>query len=136
MMTHKELKMKALADPETMAEYEAQKPEFELLDKLLEATKRAGSRRSINMTTKGQYGTSEMARDFGGLTFGNALSSYRIGEEKSQREFAGFLGISPQSLCDIEKERRIPMQEPKPFTCCALEEKRDSLKIFSTAGNK
>ncbi len=108
MMTHKELKMKALADPETMAEYEAQKPEFELLDKLLEATKRAGSRRSINMTTKGQYGTSEMARDFGGLTFGNALSSYRIGEEKSQREFAGFLGISPQSLCDIEKERRIP----------------------------
>ena len=41
MMTHKELKMKALADPETRAEYEAQKPEFELLDKLLEARKRA-----------------------------------------------------------------------------------------------
>ena len=37
MMTHKELKIKALADPETRAEYEAQKPEFELLDKLLEA---------------------------------------------------------------------------------------------------
>ena len=44
MMTHKELKMKALADPETMAEHEAQKPEFELLDKLLEGKKRAGSR--------------------------------------------------------------------------------------------
>ncbi len=44
MMTHKELKMKALADPEIRAEYEAQKPEFELLDKLLEAKKRAGSR--------------------------------------------------------------------------------------------
>ena len=44
MMTHKELKMKALADPETMAEYEAQKPEFKLLDKLLEGKKRAGSR--------------------------------------------------------------------------------------------
>ena len=42
MMTHKELKIKALADPETRAEYEAQKPEFELLDKLLEARKRAG----------------------------------------------------------------------------------------------
>ncbi len=42
MMTHAELKMKALADPETRAEYEAQKPEFELLDKLLEARKRAG----------------------------------------------------------------------------------------------
>ena len=44
MMTHKELKMKALADPETRVEYEIQKPEFELLDKLLEGKKRAGSR--------------------------------------------------------------------------------------------
>lgn len=44
MMTHAELKMKALADPETRAEYEAQESEFELLDKLLEARKRAGSR--------------------------------------------------------------------------------------------
>ena len=44
MMTHKELKTKALADPETMAEYEAQKSTFELLDKLLEGKKRAGSR--------------------------------------------------------------------------------------------
>ncbi len=43
-MTHKELKMKALTDPETRAEYEAQKTEFELLDKLLDAKKRAGSR--------------------------------------------------------------------------------------------
>ena len=60
------------------------------------------------MTTEEQYGTSELERDFGRLTFGNALSSYRIGEEKSQRAFAYFLGISPQSLCDIEKERRIP----------------------------
>lgn len=58
------------------------------------------------MTTKEQYGTSELERDFGRLTFGNALSSYR--KEKSQRAFADFLGISPQSLCDIEKERRIP----------------------------
>ena len=60
------------------------------------------------MITKGQYGTSNLEREFGCLTFGNALASYRIGEEKSQREFAIFLGISPQSLCDIEKERRIP----------------------------
>ena len=42
MMTHKELKMKTLADPGIRAEYEAQKPEFELLDKLLETRKRAG----------------------------------------------------------------------------------------------
>ncbi|MGR3318158.1 MAG: helix-turn-helix transcriptional regulator, partial [Candidatus Anammoxibacter sp.] len=31
-----------------------------------------------------------------------------IGLAKNQREFAKFLGITPQSLCDIEKERRIP----------------------------
>lgn len=60
------------------------------------------------MTTKQVYGTSELVKDFGVLTFGNALSSYRLGEKKSQKEFAKFLGISAQSLCDIEKERRIP----------------------------
>ena len=60
------------------------------------------------MSTKGQYGTAELEKDFGSLTFGNALASFRQGEEKSQREFAAFLYISPQSLCDIEKERRIP----------------------------
>ena len=60
------------------------------------------------MTTKEQYGTSELERDFGRLTFGNALSSYRMREEKSQRAFADFLGISSRSLCDMEKERRIP----------------------------
>lgn len=60
------------------------------------------------MTTKQVYGTSELTKDFGELTFGNALSSYRLGENISQKEFAEFLGISAQSLCDIEKERRIP----------------------------
>ena len=42
MLSHDELKRKALANRETKAQYEAQKPEFELLDKLLEARKRAG----------------------------------------------------------------------------------------------
>lgn len=60
------------------------------------------------MTTELAYGTSELAKEFGDLTFGNALVSYRLGENKSQREFAGFLGISAQSLCDLEKERRVP----------------------------
>ena len=60
------------------------------------------------MTTKHIYGTLELTKDFGALTFGNALSSYRLGENRSQKEFAEFLGISAQSLCDIEKERRIP----------------------------
>ena len=60
------------------------------------------------MSTKGHYGIAELERDFGCLTFGNALASYRLGQEKSQRAFATFLDISPQSLCEIEKERTIP----------------------------
>jgi DNA-binding XRE family transcriptional regulator len=60
------------------------------------------------MATEQDYGTSELARDFGELTFGSALSGYRLGEDISQRGFAEFLGISAQSLCDIEKERRVP----------------------------
>jgi transcriptional regulator with XRE-family HTH domain len=59
------------------------------------------------MTTE-EYGIKELERDFGPLTFGNALESHRKCEELSQREFANLLGISPQSLCDIEKGRKIP----------------------------
>lgn len=54
------------------------------------------------------YGTKEMERDFGIVTFGNALESYRKCEELTMKAFAEQLGISPQSLCDIEKGRRIP----------------------------
>lgn len=78
------------------------------------------------MNTKKQYGTKEFAKEFGPLTFGDALSSHRLGEEISQKEFAVFLGISPQSLCDIEKGRKIPspsraakiarqLQQPETF---------------------
>ncbi len=59
------------------------------------------------MTIK-HYGTADLEKDFGQLTFGTALSSYRKGEEISQKEFAKILGISSQSLCDMEKERRVP----------------------------
>jgi transcriptional regulator with XRE-family HTH domain len=59
------------------------------------------------MSTEG-YGTKEMKRDFGPLTFGDSLSAFRKCEEMSQKEFAATLGISAQSLCDIEKGRRIP----------------------------
>ena len=60
------------------------------------------------MNTKKSYGLKELERDFGSLTFGNALESLRLGEGFSQKQFAFMLGISPQSLCDIEKGRRIP----------------------------
>jgi len=60
------------------------------------------------MNTEGVYGTKEFERDFGPLTFGNAIEAKRKCEEMSQKEFAIKLGISAQSLCDIEKGRRIP----------------------------
>jgi DNA-binding XRE family transcriptional regulator len=41
----------------------------------------------------------------GPLTIGNLLYSLRKSEEISQVEFARKLGISKQTLCDIEKER-------------------------------
>ncbi len=60
------------------------------------------------MNIKKHYDLKDLEKDFGPLTFGDALSSYRLGEELSQKEFSLILGISSQSLCDIEKERKIP----------------------------
>lgn len=40
------------------------------------------------------------------LTLGSLIKSIRLGEEKTQEEFATQLGISKQYLCDIEKGRR------------------------------
>ncbi len=59
------------------------------------------------MTTK-EYGTKEMEKDYGAMTFGRAIWAHRKCEDISQKEFAVSLGISPQSLCDIEKGRKIP----------------------------
>lgn len=59
------------------------------------------------MTIK-SYGSKDLKRDYGPLTFGNAIESQRLCDEKTLKEFAKSLGISAQSLCDIEKGRRIP----------------------------
>lgn len=61
------------------------------------------------MTIK--YGSKELARDFGPLTFGRLLEAYRLAEEVSQKDYAQFLGIGQASLCDLEKGRRIPSAE-------------------------
>jgi DNA-binding XRE family transcriptional regulator len=60
------------------------------------------------MTTKKHYGVKEMEKEYGPLTFGKALEAYRVSEEISQKDFAKKLGISAQSLCDIEKGRKLP----------------------------
>lgn len=54
------------------------------------------------------YGIKDLEKDYGPLTFGNALEAYRKCEEITQKEFSLMLGISARSLCDIEKGRRIP----------------------------
>ena len=60
------------------------------------------------MSIKVEYGVDDLEKEIGPLTFGNLLSSYRLCEEMGQREFAKLLGISPSSLCDLEKGRTIP----------------------------
>ena len=42
----------------------------------------------------------------GPLTFGGVISCIRLCDEYTQVEFAKKLGISPQQLCDIEKDRK------------------------------
>ncbi|AUN97307.1 XRE family transcriptional regulator [Bacteriovorax stolpii] len=39
------------------------------------------------------------------LSLGGFLKAHRQGEELSQTEFAKFLGISKQRLCDLEKDK-------------------------------
>lgn len=60
------------------------------------------------MTTKRRYDMKVFEKEFGPLTFGEALESYRLGEGISQAEMANKIRVSPQSLCDLEKGRRIP----------------------------
>ena len=60
------------------------------------------------MTTEKKYGRTELAKEYGPLTFGRALWSHRKCEEISQKDFAKMLGISPSSLCDLEKGRKLP----------------------------
>ena len=58
------------------------------------------------MTIK--YGVREIEKLIGKLTFARLLKSHRLGEGLSQVEMARVLGISKQSLNDLEKERTIP----------------------------
>ena len=57
---------------------------------------------------KKKYGTNQLEKEIGFLSFGNMLGAYRLSEEMTQRDFSKMLGISPSSLCDLEKARKIP----------------------------
>lgn len=59
-------------------------------------------------TRKKFYGIEDLEKEYGRLTFGGLLESHRLCEEMSQKDFAKLLKISPSSLCDLEKGRRLP----------------------------
>lgn len=60
------------------------------------------------MSTKKHYGIKDLENEYGPLSVARLLVAHRMGEEMSQVEFAKFLGITPSSLCDMEKGRKIP----------------------------
>ncbi len=60
------------------------------------------------ITKKKKFGIKEFEKKFGKLTFAGLLESHRLSDDLSQKAFAKILGISPSSLCDLEKGRKIP----------------------------
>lgn len=76
-------------------------------------------------TSKIKYGLRQTEKDFGLLTFAKVLEAHRLGEEMSQKHFAELLGISQQSLCDLEKGRKIPSPERAARIAEKLDEPAD-----------
>jgi Predicted transcriptional regulator len=60
------------------------------------------------MTTKKLSTFEKLEKQFGAISFGSVLKSWRTADEISQTAFAKKLGISVQNLNDLEKGRRIP----------------------------
>lgn len=58
------------------------------------------------MITKSYF--EKLEKQYGPLTFGSLLRSWRESEELSQTAFAKKMGLSVQNLNDLEKGRRIP----------------------------
>jgi transcriptional regulator with XRE-family HTH domain len=60
------------------------------------------------MTTKKRLSTNDLRSMIGNLTFGRALKSERESRNMARSDFGKILGITIQSLADLENERRIP----------------------------
>ena len=61
------------------------------------------------MTTKKRYGTRELAKKYGPITFAKLLHTYRITSELTQSELGEKIGgLSRGIICDYENGRRIP----------------------------
>lgn len=77
-------------------------------------------------TKKIKYGVKELEKELGPITFAMLIESNRLCEEMSQKEFAKFLGITPSTLCDLEKGRRIP----SPKRAAAIAKKLGMSEMF------
>ena len=61
------------------------------------------------MTIKYRYGTKEMERDYGPITFAKLLYTYRVTAELTQSELGKKLGgLSRSAIGDYENGRRLP----------------------------
>lgn len=60
------------------------------------------------MTIKNNSYFEKLEKQYGTLTFGNMLKSWREAEDMTQSSFAKKIGLSAQNLNDLEKGRRIP----------------------------
>lgn len=55
-----------------------------------------------------KYGSKQLEKNFGPLTFGRLLESHRLAEEISQTDMAKKLKMTRQKLNDFEHGRRFP----------------------------
>ena len=61
------------------------------------------------MTAKIKYGTKDLEKDYGPVTFAQLLHAYRVTEELTQSELGEQIGgLSRGIICDYENGRRIP----------------------------
>ena len=61
------------------------------------------------MIAKKRYGTKELEKDYGPVTFAKLLHTYRVTEELTQNELGKKIGgLSRGIICDYENSRRVP----------------------------
>jgi transcriptional regulator with XRE-family HTH domain len=81
------------------------------------------------MTTgksKIKYGSENLKKDNGPMTFAKLLHAYRISEGLSQVELAKKINLSKGNICDFEKGRKIP----SPLTAAKMAQALGDLPAY------
>jgi DNA-binding transcriptional regulator YiaG len=58
-----------------------------------------------------------MEKEHGPLSFARIIWAWRTSDDYTLKEYSKILGISSQSLCDLEKGRRIPSPKRAASNC-------------------